>query len=162
MYTENSHGNWAKPPMPATMDCTAVAMTVESMATRPVESIMASSSGPRSDRRPMPALSTFATCSPDLVRLGLQAATVPGYSRRRRDLAGWAAHLQWPIIPEGNVTHGWAGATHRARGRRRGGCQRLYECVAEHPRGDGSNVDGLGVDEPARRQLAEHEPGHDA
>jgi len=86
MYTENSQGNWTNPPMPATIDCTAVAMTVESIATSPVDSIMASRSGPRADRRPIPVLSVLATCSPAFVLLGLQGVAVPRYSRGRGGL----------------------------------------------------------------------------
>src|SRR3954454_19393855 len=52
--TENSHGNSAKPPRLATIDGTAVGMTVAAMATRAVDSMMPMSTGPRSDRKPTP------------------------------------------------------------------------------------------------------------
>src|ERR1700754_3603589 len=51
---ENSQGNWEKPPTSPTMDGTAVAMMVLSRATRPVQSIRAASTGPRSERKPTP------------------------------------------------------------------------------------------------------------
>ncbi|GAA0383537.1 hypothetical protein GCM10009530_37980 [Microbispora corallina] len=51
---ENSHGNCEKPPRSPTTDGTAVAMIVLSSATRPVQSMMAASTGPRSDLRPTP------------------------------------------------------------------------------------------------------------
>src|SRR5665647_1711888 len=129
MYTENSHGNSGKPPMPATIDCTAVAMTVESMATSPVESIMASRSGPRSDRRPIPALSTLATGSPDLVRHGLQAVTVPGYSRRVLVTVRLGPRAYSCRTSRREQTYGWAGAAHGARRPGRVGSQRVYERV---------------------------------
>src|SRR5690349_17042909 len=49
---ENSQGNWVKPPRSSTTDGTAVARIVASMATNDVDSITASSTGPRSERRP--------------------------------------------------------------------------------------------------------------
>src|SRR6185312_7110085 len=49
---ENSQGNWAKPPRSLTMDGTAVARMVESIATRPVDSMSAMRMGPRSERKP--------------------------------------------------------------------------------------------------------------
>ena len=49
---EKSHGNCEKPPMSATIEGTAVARIVASMATRPVESMSAMSTGPRSERNP--------------------------------------------------------------------------------------------------------------
>src|SRR3954467_6537391 len=52
---ENNHGNSEKPPTLSTIDGTAVAMMVESMATSPVASMTAMSTGPRSDRNPTPA-----------------------------------------------------------------------------------------------------------
>src|SRR3954452_25386203 len=50
---ENSHGNWVKPPTSCTIEGTAVAMIVLSRATRPVVSIRAASTGPRSDLNPI-------------------------------------------------------------------------------------------------------------
>ena len=53
-YTENSHGNCANPPTSPTIDGTAVARIVASMAIRPVDTMRASRTGPRSERRPTP------------------------------------------------------------------------------------------------------------
>src|SRR5215207_6192013 len=60
-YTENSHGNSPNPPRSATIDGTAVARIVASTAISAVESIIASSTGPRSERRPTPAVVTAVT-----------------------------------------------------------------------------------------------------
>ena len=49
---ENSHGNWEKPPTSFTMEGTAVARIVDSMAMSPVVSMRAMRMGPRSDRKP--------------------------------------------------------------------------------------------------------------
>src|SRR5215213_6998760 len=49
---ENSQGNSVNPPISLMIDGTAVAMIVASIATRPVESITAIRTGPRSDRSP--------------------------------------------------------------------------------------------------------------
>ena len=54
-YTENSQGNCAKPPTSRTIDGTAVARIVASMAMRPVDTMSASRMGPRSERRPTAA-----------------------------------------------------------------------------------------------------------
>src|SRR5690349_17707717 len=53
---ENSQGNWVKPPTSCTMEGTAVAMIVLSSATRPVVSIRAPRTGPRSDLNPTPSV----------------------------------------------------------------------------------------------------------
>jgi hypothetical protein len=53
-YAENSHGNEENPPTSRTIDGTAVATMVESIATRPVDSIKAMRMGPRSERNPTP------------------------------------------------------------------------------------------------------------
>ncbi len=52
---EKSHGNWAKPPRSSTIEGTAVARMVESMATSPTLSMTDSRIGPRSERRPTSA-----------------------------------------------------------------------------------------------------------
>src|SRR3954466_2642482 len=52
---ENSHGNWVKPPTSCTIEGTAVAIIVLSRATRPVVSIKAPRTGPRSDLNPIPS-----------------------------------------------------------------------------------------------------------
>ena len=52
---EKSHGNELNPPRSLTMDGTAVARIVESMATRPVVNMRAIRMGPRSERNPTPA-----------------------------------------------------------------------------------------------------------
>jgi hypothetical protein len=49
---ENSQGNWANPPRSFTIDGTAVARMVESIATSPVLSMSAMRIGPRSERKP--------------------------------------------------------------------------------------------------------------
>src|SRR5580765_2509519 len=54
-YTENSQGNSANPPTSRTIVGTAVARTVVSIAMRPVATMMASSTGPRSERSPTAA-----------------------------------------------------------------------------------------------------------
>src|SRR4051794_3253434 len=54
-YTENSHGNCVYPPMSRTIEGTAVARIVASIAMRPVDTMRASRIGPRSERRPTPA-----------------------------------------------------------------------------------------------------------
>src|SRR5215218_2522277 len=53
-YAEKSHGNDSNPPKSRTIDGTAVATMVESMATSPVDSIRAIRMGPRSERNPTP------------------------------------------------------------------------------------------------------------
>src|SRR6478735_2207893 len=53
-YAEKSQGKEEKPPTSRTIDGTAVATMVESMATSPVDSIRAMRMGPRSDRNPTP------------------------------------------------------------------------------------------------------------
>src|SRR5215213_8487872 len=83
---ENSQGNWAKPPRSPTTEGTAVAMTVDAMATRPVDSITPMSTGPRSDRKPTPEDRCSLT-PPRLVgpRDDHGAGLVgPGLSRQRR------------------------------------------------------------------------------
>ena len=52
---ENSQGNWLNPPRSSTIEGTAVAKMVASMAISPTLSMMEPSTGPRSDRRPTPA-----------------------------------------------------------------------------------------------------------
>ena len=69
----NSHGNWLKPPSSPTMLGTAVAMIVLSSAMSAVLSMIAPSTGPRSDRSPtdarvgagavMPGSSVLRVCS---------------------------------------------------------------------------------------------------
>src|ERR1700753_2654257 len=59
---EKSQGNSEKPPISLTIEGTAVAMIVESTATRAVASITAMRTGPRSDRKP--TLFELATTSP--------------------------------------------------------------------------------------------------
>src|SRR6478735_12391406 len=53
-YAEKSQGKEEKPPTSRTIDGTAVATMVESMATSPVDSIKAMRIGPRSERNPTP------------------------------------------------------------------------------------------------------------
>src|SRR6185369_10147175 len=60
-YTENSHGNWANPPTSRTIDGTAVARIVASIAMRPVDTMRASRTGPRSERRPTAAREVVLT-----------------------------------------------------------------------------------------------------
>ena len=52
---ENSQGKWAKPPRSSTIDGTAVAKMVASIAIRPTLNITESRIGPRSDLRPTAA-----------------------------------------------------------------------------------------------------------
>src|SRR5215211_2620564 len=52
---ENNHGNWANPPRSLTIEGTAVARIVASIAIRPTLNMTESRIGPRSDRRPTDA-----------------------------------------------------------------------------------------------------------
>ena len=74
---ENSHGNCVNPPRSATIDGTAVARIVESIAMRPVASITEMSTGPRAERNPTAVVSvTFL--------LGGAGALKPAHVQQRR------------------------------------------------------------------------------
>src|ERR671933_1867988 len=75
---ENSQGNCAKPPTSRTIEGTAVAMTVESIATRAVASMTAARIGPRSDRSPTEFEVGTLPCFP-----GRRPATHPASERGR-------------------------------------------------------------------------------
>ena len=68
---ENSQGKWAKPPRSFTIDGTAVARMVASIAISPTLSMTDSRMGPRSDRRPT-AARELVCCS---VEWAIYAAT---------------------------------------------------------------------------------------
>ena len=94
--TENSHGNWAKPPRSSTIEGTAVAKMVESMATSPTLSITEARMGPRSDRSPTSArviCSVRAIRRPTGVRAGLFR---PAKSRRCPQSGYPFVHLMSP------------------------------------------------------------------
>src|SRR6478736_9988945 len=69
-YAEKSQGKDAKPPTSRTIEGTAVATIVESIATRPVESIRAMRIGPRVERKPTPSLVVVTGFVPVVVHAG--------------------------------------------------------------------------------------------
>src|SRR5829696_1465136 len=92
-YTENNHGNSPNPPRSATIDGTAVARIVASTAISAVESIIASSTGPRSERRPTPAVVTAVTIGcktrrPLLIPPAADLTPLVGPDRRPADGTG--------------------------------------------------------------------------
>src|SRR6185312_3566780 len=72
---ENSHGNCEKPPRSFTMEGTAVARMVESIATRPVVSMSAMRIGPRSERKP--TLVSWGEVTVSLTVVGLRYSPPP-------------------------------------------------------------------------------------
>ena len=86
---EKSQGNSVKPPTSRTIDGTAVARIVASIATRPVQSMTAARTGPRSDRRPTSARVTtnpYPTTAVTTRRAGEKSAR-SRHPRRPRRLA---------------------------------------------------------------------------
>src|SRR5690349_18982977 len=90
---ENSQGNWANPPRSRTIEGTAVARMVESMAISPTLSMMDSRTGPRSDRKPTSALVT-SVC----VTTGDNPGVTPAIPRRGGGLrpVGWVMWFDYP------------------------------------------------------------------
>src|SRR5687768_2582124 len=93
---ENSQGKWAKPPRSFTIDGTAVARMVASIAISPTLNMTDSRIGPRSDLKPTAARELIC-CSVEWAICQGTSNSGPAFPLTRRSVVAVNTHAAWGV-----------------------------------------------------------------